>query len=528
MGIPPTQVRRHDVYDWAPELHGGHAFMTTLEEHIRWLAATPVLLVACDFDGTWRRSRTRRRYRAERRSVRHAELASLGTHAAVISGERADLRVFQDPADLLLVGSHGAENPLASEARQRRRTRSNCWPASRGRSRPRPTASRAPGPRPSPGRRGSLPPGRPAAAADLTSRLSPSPPKLEGVRLLRGKKVVEFVIGGGDRGARLLSLRHRTGATAALFIGDDVTDEDAFEVLTRHDLGVKVGTGDTRPVSASPIPPPSQTQPSNCSPSGARWLASRRLAIDRHWLLSDQRACAGRPDGPAWSGPASRDWIPPPLFAELLGRARSGFWEIVAADCPNQPEDSAETESFVVQTRWPSCAGHARRYAVPSARRDGLPRRQRRTRVSSVRVAPTSSGPSAARAEPSFGSRASTSGVSRPDSGCAGRSGAHRIARARGALRAGCAVEDRRRGPRQTAIAEIVLNDHWVVFELRWGTGSLPRRAALEPDRRVRRRSSGRPGCRASVRRPRAGRRKGRPRTSAACRAASRSSAALC
>lgn len=230
--------------------------MTTLEEHIRWLAATPVLLVACDFDGTLAPIAPHpAEVRAERRSVEALrELASLGhTHAAVISGRASfDLsEYFKDPADLLLVGSHGAENPLASESSALPKDTVELL------ARLRAEISRA-----TDGVAGAWAETKPlgvavhyrqadpAAAADLTGRLQSIAAELEGVRLLRGKKVVEFVIGGGDKGRALLNLRHRTGATAALFIGDDVTDEDGFAAAIELG-GAAIIVGDRRPTRAT-------------------------------------------------------------------------------------------------------------------------------------------------------------------------------------------------------------------------------------------------------------------------------------
>ncbi len=48
----------------------------------------------------------------------------------------------------------------------------------------------------------------------------------------------------GD-GKALEWLRELTAASAVLFIGDDVTDEDGFRVLEAGDVGIKVGTGET-------------------------------------------------------------------------------------------------------------------------------------------------------------------------------------------------------------------------------------------------------------------------------------------
>lgn len=52
-----------------------------------------------------------------------------------------------------------------------------------------------------------------------------------GVRARRGKMVLELTVG------------QRVGASGVLFLGDDVTDEDAFAALGPADAGVKVGDG---------------------------------------------------------------------------------------------------------------------------------------------------------------------------------------------------------------------------------------------------------------------------------------------
>ena len=50
----------------------------------------------------------------------------------------------------------------------------------------------------------------------------------------------------GRLGADLLArLREAVGATAVLFAGDDVTDEDALRSLGEGDLGIRVGPGET-------------------------------------------------------------------------------------------------------------------------------------------------------------------------------------------------------------------------------------------------------------------------------------------
>ena len=62
---------------------------------------------------------------------------------------------------------------------------------------------------------------------------------------LDGKRVVELTVTPETKGTALAGLRQRMGATAVVFIGDDLTDETAFEVLGLPDIGVKVGPGRT-------------------------------------------------------------------------------------------------------------------------------------------------------------------------------------------------------------------------------------------------------------------------------------------
>ena len=62
---------------------------------------------------------------------------------------------------------------------------------------------------------------------------------------LTGKRVVELTGSRVDKGDALQALREQYEAGVVVFIGDDVTDENAFEILGVDDLGIKVGAGDT-------------------------------------------------------------------------------------------------------------------------------------------------------------------------------------------------------------------------------------------------------------------------------------------
>lgn len=60
-----------------------------------------------------------------------------------------------------------------------------------------------------------------------------------------GKAVLEFAVIVTDKGEAVDILRNRCGATAVVFLGDDVTDEKAFRRMRDGDIGIKIGPGET-------------------------------------------------------------------------------------------------------------------------------------------------------------------------------------------------------------------------------------------------------------------------------------------
>jgi trehalose 6-phosphate phosphatase len=60
-----------------------------------------------------------------------------------------------------------------------------------------------------------------------------------------GKEVLELAVTDADKGSALRRLRGELGAAGALYLGDDVTDEDGFRALEADDVTVKVGDGET-------------------------------------------------------------------------------------------------------------------------------------------------------------------------------------------------------------------------------------------------------------------------------------------
>jgi trehalose 6-phosphate phosphatase len=83
---------------------------------------------------------------------------------------------------------------------------------------------------------------RAAAAALLEAAHRAADPSLT---LKPGKEVLELAVTDADKGSALRRLRDELGAAAAIYLGDDLTDEDAFRALPQDDVTVKVGEGET-------------------------------------------------------------------------------------------------------------------------------------------------------------------------------------------------------------------------------------------------------------------------------------------
>jgi trehalose 6-phosphate phosphatase len=222
--------------------------VSELGSELQRLAAVGRLLIGMDFDGTL----------AE--IVNHPddavpvpgavavleELAgSAGATVAVVSGRSlADLRArLGEVAGAILVGGHGAEWPDGDPpptARDRARLDGvtaaladlaagveGAWVERKPHSvalhlrQVEPCAAD----------------GLEAAAAGIGRR--------QGIRTMIGKRIVEVSVSSATKASAVERLRRRSGATAVLFVGDDVTDEDVFADLGEGDIGVKVGDGPT-------------------------------------------------------------------------------------------------------------------------------------------------------------------------------------------------------------------------------------------------------------------------------------------
>jgi trehalose 6-phosphate phosphatase len=215
---------------------------------IERLARTPVLLIASDFDGTLSpivEDPAAARPLPEVVDVLTALAGLPDTAVALISGRALrDLAELSGlPAEVHLVGSHGSEfsgglrlTPAAEElhARLRRELQRIIagWDGVGLEVKPASIAVHV--------RRA-----RPDVGAQVIRAVQSGPSRWDGVEVTEGKAVIELAVVRTDKGAALDVLRQRVGATATVFIGDDVTDEKAFLRLRGHDIGIKVGDGDS-------------------------------------------------------------------------------------------------------------------------------------------------------------------------------------------------------------------------------------------------------------------------------------------
>jgi trehalose 6-phosphate phosphatase len=322
------------------------------------LARTPRLLVACDYDGTLAP------ITADPRSVPPfpeavTALRSLAclpeTTAAVISGRalRELAALSRLPSEVHLVGSHGTEfdigylHALDEQARSLHR---RLVTTLRG------MVNRADG---------VLLEVKPASVAvhvrqaerkvaeRVLARVRSGPGSWDGVQTTEGDAVLEVSVVRTDKGEALEVLRHTSGATAAIFIGDDVSAEEVFVRLSGPDLGIKVGPGTTLVPyritgSADVAAVLSLLWKERCA-----WLYGELAPpIERLSMLGNGRSVAlVTPDARVcWQcvpGPASAA-----VFAELLGGPAAGHFSV-------RPERDAlplgqryVRGTMTLQTRW--------------------------------------------------------------------------------------------------------------------------------------------------------------------------------
>ncbi len=331
-----------------------------LHARLEQIARVPVLLVGTDYDGTLAPI-VEDPARARPHPGAIVALRNLSrlpqTHVAVISGRAlaALNEIATFPEEVHLVGSHGSEfdldfvNRLSPDETRRRQEVADLLGE---------VAARHAGFRVESKPSGfafhyrSADPGATAEALELLRRRFSG---REDLHVREGKMVFEVSVVETNKGHALETIRHRVGASAAVFFGDDLTDEQAFASLAGPDVGVKVGEGPTR--ASFRLADTTETAQALARLSELRtaWLeADQFVPIEQHSMLSDQRTaalvapggrivwfCAPRLDSPA-------------LFAELLGGATAGHFTVRPAGEAGPGTQAYRERSLVLETRWDS------------------------------------------------------------------------------------------------------------------------------------------------------------------------------
>jgi trehalose 6-phosphate phosphatase len=310
------------------------ALPAELRRAIVQIARTPRLLVACDYDGTLApivENPEQARPMTESVGALRSLATLHETTTAVISGRALrDLATLSRlPAEVHLVGSHGSEfdigfvHALDGQARDlHRRIEAELERITDGADGVQLETKPA-----------SIAVHTRRAAADVAARVNDAvrrgPCTWDGVQVTEGKAVIELAVVQTDKGLALDTLRHQMGATAAVFLGDDVTDEKAFARLSGPDLGVKVGEGET--LAGFHIDDPVQVGMVLAFLLEERrtWLYGEQAPpIERLTMLASERSVALiTPD-------ARLTWLchPEPdsaaVFADLLGGPAAGHFSI--------------------------------------------------------------------------------------------------------------------------------------------------------------------------------------------------------
>ncbi|WP_093268794.1 trehalose-phosphatase [Saccharopolyspora shandongensis] len=340
------------------------ALPAELRRVIVQLARTPRLLVACDYDGTLApivADPTQAKPLPESVHALRSLAALPATTTAVISGRALrDLATLSRlPAEVYLVGSHGSEfdvgfvHELEPEATQLR-TELQIALQDIVRGKPGVTLENKPASVAVHVRRAEA-----EVAEEVLDTVRTGPAAWEGVQVTEGKAVIELAVVQTDKGNALDALRHQVGATAAIFLGDDVTDEKAFARLHGPDLGIKVGEGDTLATYRIGSTTEVATVLAFLMEERRTWLYGEQAPpIERLTMLSNERTVAlVTPD-------ARLTWMCHPgpdsaaVFADLLGGPGAGHFTIRpqggngAQRSPLPLGQRYVPNTMIVETRW--------------------------------------------------------------------------------------------------------------------------------------------------------------------------------
>ena len=174
------------------------------------------------------------------------------------------------------------------------------------------------------------------------------------IYVTHGKLVVELSVIAANKGTAVDALRMQSSASAVMFLGDDVTDENAFSELRGPDLGIKIGPGQTSAQFRVSEPLEAVRALALVLDARRKWLyGERSVPIERHSMLSNGRTVA------LVAPNSTITWLchPSPdssaVFADLLGGPPAGHFTISPADRDGLPLGQRyRSGTMTVETRW--------------------------------------------------------------------------------------------------------------------------------------------------------------------------------
>ncbi|GAB3151860.1 trehalose-phosphatase [Micromonospora sonneratiae] len=322
------------------------------------IARVPLLLVACDYDGTLApivEDPSKAVPLPESVAAIRA-LASLPqTTVAVVSGRALrDLATLSRlPSEVHLVGSHGSEfdigfverlSPelLAVRTRLRNELREIVGGQAGVRLESKPASiavhTRA---------------ATPESRAAVTEAVLNGPATWPDVTVTQGKEVIELSVIATHKGTAVDQLRTQMSASAVLFIGDDITDENAFGNLHGPDIGIKIGPGETRADYRVAEPIEAARVLGLLLETRRHWLfGERAVPIERHSMLANGRTVA------LVTPEAKLTWLchPKPdssaIFADLVGGSPAGHFTVAPERGGLPLGQRYRAGTMTVETRW--------------------------------------------------------------------------------------------------------------------------------------------------------------------------------
>ncbi len=193
----------------------------------------------------------------------------------------------------------------------------------------------------------------PETGARALDAVRSGPARWLGVHVTYGHEVVELSVVVTNKGEAVTTLRGQTSASAVLYLGDDITDENVFSLLHGPDVGIKIGPGPTAATHRLGEPVDAVRALAFVLERRRLWLfGEHAVPIERHSMLSngstvalltpDARVswlCHPRPDSAA-------------VFADIVGGAGAGHFSVAPIRGGLPLGQRYRTSTMTVETRW--------------------------------------------------------------------------------------------------------------------------------------------------------------------------------